>query len=176
MRPAVFVDRDGTLMEEVEYCRDPEKVRVLPGVKEGLARLRESGFQVVMITNQSGIGRGLIKLAEYRAVQKRLLKLLGRGAVQAVYFCPETPETATARRKPGPGMVLEAAQDFALDLGRSWFIGDKRSDVECALAAGVRPILVRTGYGAGESAEGAEVAEDFEAAVGLVLAGAWEHG
>jgi D-glycero-D-manno-heptose 1,7-bisphosphate phosphatase len=174
MKPAVFVDRDGTLMEEVEYCREPEKVKLLPGVKEGLARLREAGYRVVIITNQSGIGRGLITLAEYEAVQKKLLKLLGRGAVHAVYFCPETPEEATERRKPGCGMVMEAAYDMRLDLSRSWFIGDKRSDVECALAAGVRPVLVRTGYGKEQDATGAKVAEDFTGAVDAVLAGAWE--
>jgi D-glycero-D-manno-heptose 1,7-bisphosphate phosphatase len=169
MTPAVFLDRDGTLMEEVEYCRDPEKVRLLPGVREGLARLKAAGYRNVIITNQSGIGRGWIREEEYHAVHARLLELLGRGLIEAAYYCPDAPEKASERRKPGCGMVLEAARDLALDLPRSWFIGDKESDVRCALHAGVRPILVQTGYGAGEEAAGAIVAADFQEAVEAIL-------
>lgn len=170
MRPAVFLDRDGTLMEEVDYCRDPALVRLLPGVPEGLARLRQGGFALVIVTNQSGIGRGRITPAEYEAVHRRLLALLGPDSIDATYFCPETPEHATERRKPGAGMVFEAARDFGLDLARSWLIGDKGSDVQCAQRAGVRPILIRTGYGAGvQAGKGVAVAEDFTAATGLIL-------
>lgn len=167
---AVFLDRDGTLMEEVDYCRDPEKVRLLPGVEEGLRRLRAAGFRLVIITNQSGIGRGWIAPEEYAAVQARLLELLGPGLVEATYFCPDAPGTASARRKPSPAMVLEAARDLGLDLAGSWFIGDKAIDVQCGRNAGVRAILVQTGYGARESGEGAAcVARDFATAVELIL-------
>jgi D-glycero-D-manno-heptose 1,7-bisphosphate phosphatase len=170
--PAVFLDRDGTLMEEVDYCRDPARVRLLPGVAEGLRRLKAAGFVTVIVTNQSGIGRGWIAPEEYAAVQARLLELLGAGAVDATYFCPDAPGVESARRKPAPGMVLEAARDLGLDLPRSWMIGDKAIDVQCGRAAGVRPILVRTGYGASQSAEGAEwVAEDFARAVERIVGG-----
>lgn len=171
MTPAVFLDRDGTLMEEVEYCRDPEKVRLLPGVREGLAQLKAAGYRNVIITNQSGIGRGWIKEEEYHAVHTRLLELLGEGLIDATYYCPDAPEKATERRKPGCGMVLEAAQELSLDLEKSWLVGDKESDVRCALAAGVRPVLVQTGYGAGAEAHGATVATDFAAAVTTILDG-----
>jgi histidinol-phosphate phosphatase family protein len=170
MSPAVFLDRDGTLMEEVEYCRDPEKVRLLPGVKTGLLRLKEAGYRNVIVTNQSGIGRGWIRPEEYEAVHARLLELIGEGLVEAAYFCPDAPEQATDRRKPGCGMLLEAERELDLDLGRSWMIGDKASDMECARRAGVRGILVQTGYGATEDAGGAIAAKDFEAAVNVILA------
>jgi histidinol-phosphate phosphatase family protein len=170
LRPAVFLDRDGTLMEEVEYCREPEKVRLLPGVEEGLARLRAAGYALVIVSNQSGIGRGWIKLEEYEAVHARLLELLGPGLIEAAYFCPDAPEAATGRRKPAPGMLLEATRDLGLELARSWMIGDKASDAECAHAAGVGAILVQTGYGASQKAgEGTLVARDFSAAVERVL-------
>lgn len=169
MRPAVFLDRDGTLMEEVDYCRDPAKVRILPGVVEGLARLKAAGYALVIVTNQSGIGRGRITPAEYEAVHARLIDLIGPDLIDATYFCADHPDTATDRRKPGAGMVLEAARDLELDLKHSWLIGDKRSDIECALNAGVRPVLVQTGYGAGEDANGAAVARNFAEAVEIVL-------
>jgi D-glycero-D-manno-heptose 1,7-bisphosphate phosphatase len=169
MRPAVFLDRDGTLMEEVDYCRDPEKVGILPGVSEGLARLKSAGYALVIVTNQSGLGRGRITPAEYEAVHARLIELLGVGLIDATYFCPDHPDRASDRRKPGAGMVLEAARDLGLDLSRSWLIGDKRSDVACALKAGVRPVLVQTGYGAGEDASGASAARDFAEAVEAIL-------
>lgn len=171
MRPAVFLDRDGTLMEEVHYCRDPEQVRILPRVREGLARLKAAGFALVIVTNQSGIGRGRITVPEYEAVHARLLELLGPEWIDATYFCPDEPAHATERRKPAPGMLLEAARDLRLDLTRSWLLGDKASDLECARRGGVRPVLVETGYGAEEEAGDAAVARDFTAAVEIILRG-----
>jgi histidinol-phosphate phosphatase family protein len=157
-------------MEEVDYCRDPEKVRLLPGVIEGLRRLKAAGFRNVIITNQSGIGRGWIKPAEYEAVHARLLELIGPGLIEAAYFCPDAPGAESARRKPSPAMVLEAAHNLGLDLARSWFIGDKGIDVQCGRNAGVRAILVQTGYGASESNAGAAyVARDFTSAVEFIL-------
>ncbi|MHA3770142.1 D-glycero-alpha-D-manno-heptose-1,7-bisphosphate 7-phosphatase [Verrucomicrobiota bacterium sgz303538] len=170
LSPAVFLDRDGTLMEEVEYCRDPEKVRLLPGVPEGLARLKEAGFRCIIITNQSGIGRGWITMPEYEAVHARLLELLNKGLIDATYFCPDAPGTPCECRKPAPGMVLSAARDLGLDLSRSWFVGDKDSDVGCGRNAGTRTILVQTGYGKNLGDTGADfVAEDFATAVERIL-------
>jgi D-glycero-D-manno-heptose 1,7-bisphosphate phosphatase len=169
LAPAVFLDRDGTLMEEVEYCRDPAHVRVLPGVAEGLRRLKEAGYRVVIVTNQSGIGRGWITPVEYEAVHQQLLFLLGSGAVDATYFCPDHPDRPTDRRKPGAGMLLEAARDLGLDLERSWLIGDRISDLESARRAGAKPILIQTGYGKLQEDDGAPVAPDFAAAVELIL-------
>jgi histidinol-phosphate phosphatase family protein len=150
--PAVFFDRDGTLMEEVHYCGDPAQVRIYPGVSEGLRRLKAAGFRTFIVSNQSGIGRGLITGAQYRAVQAELLAQIGEGPtgdglIDASYYCPDAPGTPSTRRKPEPGMLFEAASEFDLDLPRSYMIGDKSADVECGRRAGVRTILVLTGYG-----------------------------
>jgi D-glycero-D-manno-heptose 1,7-bisphosphate phosphatase len=167
--PAVFLDRDGTLMEEVNYCADPALVRVFPGVSAALRRLKEAGFLLFVITNQAGIARGLISHAQYRAVEREFLRQLGDGLMEATYFCADAPDAGSARRKPEPGMVLEAAADFDLDLTRSWFIGDKTSDIECGRRAGTRTILVRTGYGAGERCKADFTARDVAEAAEIVL-------
>ena len=159
MQPAVFFDRDGTLMEEVNYCKDPAKVRVCPGTREALARLKQRGFANIIVTNQSGIGRGMITNAQFAAVQAALLRALGEEHIDATYVCPDTPEEKSLRRKPSPEMVFEAARDHGLDLAKSFFIGDKASDIECGRNAGARTILVQTGYGAGEN----KCAPDFTA-------------
>lgn len=167
---AVFLDRDGTLMEEVEYCRDPAKVRLLPGVTDGLARLQSAGWTLIMVTNQSGIGRGWITPAEYEAVHAHFLSLLPPGLLTATWMCPDAPGTPSERRKPAPGMLLEAARDYGLDLAGSWLVGDKEGDLECARRAGSRPLLVRTGYGHSVMpAADVAVAEDFTAAVEIIL-------
>ena len=134
-------------MEDVDYCRDPAKVRLLPGVPEALRRLKTAGFLNVIITNQSGIGRGWITPADYQAVHARLLELLGEGLIDATYFCPDRSDAPGPRRKPAPGMILEAARDLAIDLHHSWMIGDKAIDVQCGRNAGARSILVLTGLG-----------------------------
>ncbi len=168
--PAVFLDRDGTLMEDAHYCSHPDQVKVIPGVPEALRALKQAGYHLVIITNQSGIGRGYYSVADYQAVQERFLSLIGDGLIDATYFCPEAPEAASPRRKPEPTMVLEAHRDHGLDLARSWFVGDKAVDVQCGRNAGVRPILVLTGHGAGENPMGAEfVAKDFASAAAFIL-------
>ena len=200
LRPAVFLDRDGTLMEEVHYCADPALVRLFPGASAALRRLTERGFLCVIITNQSGIGRGLLTEAQYHAVQAELLRqveaqdavssekeenispirLIGPikkekpPLIAASYFCPDAPPTPSPRRKPEPGMVLEAARDLGIDLARSWFVGDKAADIECGTRAGTRTILVQTGYGAQTAAQSLKPAPDFivkdvAAAVEVVL-------
>ncbi len=145
---AVFFDRDGTLMEETQYCADPAKVWVYTGIPEVLGDLKKAGFLNIVITNQSGLARGLITLEQYHAVQNEFLRQIGVGLIDKTYFCADPPDAASERRKPAPGMVLQAAQDLAIDLEHSYFVGDKSIDVECGQRAGTRTVLVLTGYGA----------------------------
>ena len=166
---AVFFDRDGTLMEEVHYCGDPGKVRVYAGVSEGLRKLKAAGFRTFIVSNQSGIGRGLIGEAQYRAVQAELISQIGEGLIDGSYFCPDAPGTVSTRRKPAPGMLLEAAAEHGLDLESSYMIGDKADDVECGRRAGARTILVLTGYGAEQDCAPDFRARDVVAAMETVL-------
>ena len=143
--PAVFLDRDGTVMHDVAYCSDPAKVRVFDDAPDALRRLKAAGFKIFVITNQSGIGRGYFSEADYHAVAQEAERQIGPGVIDATYFCPDAPETASNRRKPEPGMLLEAARDHGLDLSRSFFVGDKRIDAECGRNAGCRTVLVESG-------------------------------
>lgn len=142
-------------MEDPGYVGDPSHVRVLSGVSEALRRLQAAGYALVIITNQSGIGRGKFTEKEFEAVQERLLEDLGDGLIAATYMCPDVPGTPSARRKPSPEMILEASRDLDLDLGRSWMIGDKDIDVQCGLRAGTRSILVLTGQSDEAAGDGA---------------------
>lgn len=146
-RPAVFLDRDGTLMQDVDYCGDPKQVNVFPNVAGPLRRLKEHGYKIIVITNQSGIGRGYFTQRTYYTIERELERQLGEGILDATYFCADLPECASDRRKPNAGMLLEAERDFDLDLARSFMVGDKCSDIESGETAGVRTILVKTGYG-----------------------------
>ncbi len=166
---AVFFDRDGTLMEEMHYCGDPALVKVYAGVPGALRRLKEAGFLTVVVSNQSGIGRGLFTLEQYHAVQEEFLRQAGAGLIDASYFCADAPGEASARRKPAPGMVLEAAADFAIDLPNSWFVGDKRADIECGRRAGTHTILVLTGYGREQNCRPDFTADDAADAARLIL-------
>jgi D-glycero-D-manno-heptose 1,7-bisphosphate phosphatase len=168
-RPAVFFDRDGTLMDDVDYCSDPRDVQVYPGVAEALVRLKQAGYAVFIITNQSGIGRGLMTEEEYRAVQSEFVRQAGESSIDATYFCADPPGVPSSRRKPEPGMVLEAAREHGIDLSVSFFIGDKQVDIECGRRAGTRTIQVMTGYGARQPCEADHVASDVVEAVRLVL-------
>jgi len=167
---AVFFDRDGTLMEDVDYCNDPKQVFVYPGVREALARLKQHGYKNIIITNQSGIGRGLITLEQYQQVQAALLEQVGAENIDAAYYCPETPSEPSTRRKPLPGMVFEAARDYDIDLSHSFFVGDKSADVGCGRNAGTRTILVETGYGKTQKDSAPDfIAKDVVEAVGIIL-------
>ena len=169
-RPAVFLDRDGTLMRDVDYCGDPSKVEVFPQAREALRRLKQNGYKLVIITNQSGIGRGYFTENEYRAVEAEFVRQLGDDLIDASYYCPELPKSRSIRRKPEPGMVFEAQRQHDLDLGRSFFVGDKASDIACGRNAGVRTILVQTGYGAEEKDTGADwIARDIAHAVEIIV-------
>ncbi|HEY5752259.1 MAG TPA: HAD family hydrolase [Chthoniobacterales bacterium] len=145
--PAVFLDRDGTLMEEVGYCARAEDVRTFPGVPEALAQLKKVGFLNIIITNQSGIARGYFSVGDYLNVQTELLRQLGGDLIDATYFCADHPDQPSRCRKPAIGMLEDAARDFEIDFARSWLIGDKAIDIECGQNAGLRTILVETGYG-----------------------------
>src|SRR5436309_8777176 len=142
---AVFLDRDGTVIEDRDYCSDPKDVKIFPGVTEALRRLKSNGFKLIIITNQSGIGRGLFTLEQYRAVEAEVLRQLGDGLIDATYFCPDVPGQHSTYRKPAPGMIVDATREHQIDLSRSFLIGDAEIDVECAHKAGVRAIRVRTG-------------------------------
>jgi len=166
---AIFLDRDGTLMDEVNFCRDPRDVRAIPGAAELLAEAREQGWKIIVITNQSGIGRGIISLPEYEAVHAELLRQLNH-QVDGAYYCPDVPPNVTLRRKPEPGMLLEAAGDFDIELTRSVMIGDKNIDIECGRRVGARTFLVRTGYGKNTDDSAADhIVDDVAEALRLVL-------
>ena len=144
MHPAVFLDRDGTIMPDVEYCGDPQDVRVFPTVPPALRRLRTAGYKIIIITNQSGIGRRYFAESDYRAVEREVERQVGAGLVDGTYFCPDLPDSGSQRRKPEPGMILEAARDHEIDLSRSFMVGDKEIDAECGRRAGVHTILLRS--------------------------------
>ncbi len=168
-RPAVFFDRDGTLMEEVHYCNDPADVRAIAGAAAGLARLRAAGWLTIIITNQSGLSSGKITQVQYEAVNAELGRQLD-GLIDAVYFCPDAPANPTHRRKPGTGMLDEATIDHGIDLARSWMVGDKDIDILCGCKAGCRTILVETGYGKNHLSAGADfIVPDATAAIEIVL-------
>jgi D-glycero-D-manno-heptose 1,7-bisphosphate phosphatase len=168
--PAVFVDRDGTIMEDADYCSDPKMVKIFSGVPESLRRLKSNGFKLIIITNQSGIGRGFFTLEQYRAVEAEVLRQLGNGLIDATYFCPDVPGQRSSCRKPEPGMILRAAREHRIDLSGSFFIGDKEVDAECGRNAGVRTIRVQTGFHRDTTGSVADwVAADFADAAKIIL-------
>ena len=156
-RLAVFLDRDGTIIEDAGYLRDPAGVRLLPGAADAIKRLNASGFLAIVVTNQSGIARGLLTLDQYRATERRVDELLTlQGArLDAHYFCPHVPELSGPCdcRKPGSLLYRQAAERFGIDLPRSWWVGDRMRDVLPAESFGARGILVLTGAGESEKVE-----------------------
>ena len=167
--PAVFLDRDGTIMHDVDYCSDPNAIELFDGVIDALRKLKEAGFRLFVITNQSGIGRGYFTEQEYRAVENELNRKLGADLIDATYFCPDKPGEDSRRRKPAPEMVLEAVRDHDLDLERSFFVGDKAIDIDCGRNAGVRTVLVRTGYGHSERCAPDWAADNLAEAAEIIL-------
>jgi histidinol-phosphate phosphatase family protein len=163
--PAVFFDRDGTLIENVDYINNPDDVRLFPDVAESLARLKAAGFRVVVVTNQSGIARGRLTHAQYEAVHARMVELIGAEKIDATYMCPDFGP----RRKPSPAMIEEAARDLGIDPARSCTIGDKASDIESGRAAGTKTIFIRTGYALDAPCEPDFMAANMTEAVTWVL-------
>jgi histidinol-phosphate phosphatase family protein len=167
-RPAVFLDRDGTIIEDPGYLGDPERLRLLPGVAQAIGRLNRAGIPVVVVTNQSGIARGLLDEAAYQATRARLDRVLaGEGArLDGHYHCPHHPDITGPCdcRKPGLLLYRRAARELSLDLEASWWIGDRSRDVEPATALGGRGILV-----GGAREPGFAAAADLAEAVNRIL-------
>jgi D-glycero-D-manno-heptose 1,7-bisphosphate phosphatase len=152
MNRAVFLDRDGTIIQEKNYLHLPEDVVPFPGAGAALKKIQDAGFKLFIVSNQSGVGRGYFTLADVEKVNQRLLDDLARVGVrfEKIYIAPEAPDQPSHGRKPSPQFLFDARDEFQLDLSQSYFIGDKLMDLECGWNAGVkRSILVRTGYGAG---------------------------
>lgn len=151
-KKAVFLDRDGTLIEESNYLARPEQLKLFPFAAEAVRLLNDNGFLVVLITNQSGIGRKYFSENDLRAIHEKLITELAAQSAKldAIYFCPHSPENDCDCRKPKIGMIRQATRDFSIDLKKSWTIGDKALDVETGSNAETKTALVLTGYGIAE--------------------------
>lgn len=154
--PVIFLDRDGTINEEVNYLYKPEELRIFTGVSEAIRMLREAGYKIIVITNQAGVARGYYTEADVTRLHDYLNRQLAgeRAHIDAFYYCPHHPEhglgsyrVSCSCRKPGTGMFEMAEQDFPVDKERSWMVGDKLIDAEAGHAYGIRTVLVGTGYG-----------------------------
>ena len=179
MFPALFLDRDGVIIENCpNYVRTWQDVNILPSALEALATLSASPYKIIIITNQSAIGRGLVTLETAHEINRHLVQIIQEagGRVDGVYLCPHAPQDQCACRKPQPGLLLQAAQELALDLPRSALIGDAWSDLLAGQAAGVpNLILLRTGRGrdqlrlpAPPELSGFRVCADLDAALGCL--------
>lgn len=180
MTAAVFLDRDGTIIELKHHLTDPADVRLLPGSGTAIARLKAAGLPVVIVTNQSVIGRGKMtedRLTEVHQEMNRQLAAFG-AEIETIYHCPLAPRQTDQRvvedpmRKPGPGMLQKAARDHGLDLDRSWMVGDTVSDMGAGRNSGCRTVLVETGYGDAVSDADDLIdhrLKDLPAAVDLIL-------
>ncbi|MCK6485790.1 MAG: HAD family hydrolase [Phycisphaerae bacterium] len=179
MQRAVFLDRDGTIIEDMHYSGDPARVRLLPGAAGALCRLRAAGYRLIVVTNQSGIARGLLSVAQLAEVHRRMERLLAaEGAtLDAIYYCPylagveavvEEYRRDSDLRKPGPGMLIQAAREWNIDLQRSWMVGDAPRDVQAGRAAGCRTVLVAAA-GAPPCPQADFVVGDVSAAADIIL-------
>lgn len=173
-RRVALLDRDGTLIEDRPYLADPDQVRLLPGVLEGMRALSAHGVRAAVLTNQSGVARGLIGEAQLAAVHERLIALLDDGGapLEGIFSCPHAPEAGCKCRKPAVGLAHQAAQALGLELSESVVVGDKGSDLELGHRLGVPAILVSTGEGPATLATGTPVADylvdDLVALAGLL--------
>jgi D-glycero-D-manno-heptose 1,7-bisphosphate phosphatase len=170
-RRAVFLDRDGTLIEDVGYPRDPANVTVLDGAMSGLRELSRLGFALVVVSNQSGIARGLVTTAEAAAVHERFVSLCADHGVHfdAAAYCPHGPTDGCRCRKPAPGMLLDVAARLELDLEGSFMVGDKASDMEAGRRAGCQTILIATMRGPDRAAQGTDGVASNWSAVGTLI-------
>jgi len=165
MHPAIFLDRDGTIIEDRNYISRPEEVVILPGATEALHKLHAVGFKLFIVSNQSGVGRGYFSLADVEKVNDHLRQELSRAGVkfEKIYVSPEAPDTPSRGRKPSPQFLFDARDEFGIDLSQSYMIGDKIIDLQCGWNAGVKKsLLVRTGYGA-------QVEREFSQKIGAAL-------
>ena len=176
MNPAVFLDRDGTLIAEKNYLYKIEDVAIYPGAANALKQLQNAGFRLFIVSNQSGVGRGFFTLADVDRVNAHVAAELAREGIRfdRVYIAPEAPQMPSHGRKPSPQFLFDARDEFGIDLSRSYMIGDKVSDLECGWNAGVKQsILVRTGYGAAVERESAAQLKASVIVDGLPEAAAW---
>ena len=182
-RPAIFLDRDGVVIEDGHYVGSVDRVRLVPGSAPAVAALNRAGWVVVVVTNQGGVARGYFTFDSVPVVHAHIGELLAPhgGRVDAFYYCPHHPDGEVAEyrlacdcRKPKPGMLRQAAADLNLDLARSWMVGDRVSDLEAGAAVGARTVLVRTGYGSQVDADGLDRAALNLAGVAENLADAVE--
>jgi D-glycero-D-manno-heptose 1,7-bisphosphate phosphatase len=152
LRRAVFLDRDGTISEELGYVNHIERFQIFPYAAESIRELNRADIPVIVVTNQSGIARNIFPESLVHEVHKKMVAELAAGGawIDAIYFCPHKSEDACECRKPNPGLLQRAAREHSLDLTSSWVIGDRYADLEMGHAAGSRGILVMTGYGRGE--------------------------
>jgi len=178
---AVFLDRDGTINEELGYLDRPERLKLIPGAAEAIRLINGSGMKAVVVTNQSGVARGLFDEAVVGAVHARLRELLRQegGFLDGIYFCPHHPTEgrwpylqSCDCRKPSPGLLIRASAELGLDTARSYMVGDTLKDIEAGERVGARGVLVRTGYGA----ESAAVLESNEQSGQRVPAGTERPG
>lgn len=156
MHKAVFLDRDGTIIEDVGYLNDPRQIKFIPGAIEAIKLLNENGYKVIVITNQAGVARGLTTEDMVQTINKVIHRniLNGGGVVEAFYYCPHHPEHGVYPyrkdcecRKPHPGLVKKAEKEHQIDLSQSFIVGDKESDLETGTQANIKSILVLTGTG-----------------------------
>lgn len=178
MDRAVFLDRDGTIIAEKHYLHIVEEVEIFPGAGAALKRLQDAGFRLIIVSNQSGVGRGYFTLADVENVNDHLCRELAREGVKfdRVYIAPESPESPSRGRKPSPQFLRDARDEFGLNLAESYLVGDKVVDLECGWNAGVKKcLLVRTGYGAElertipEQLSTAVIVDDLSAAANWIL-------
>jgi phosphoheptose isomerase len=173
--PVVVLDRDGTLNVEVHYLSQPEQVELLPGVADGLRRLRAAGCRLIVVTNQSAIGRGFFDEARLEEIHHRLRELLAEEGVvlDGIYHCPHAPNDGCRCRKPGTELLERAAAEHGFDPSHAFVVGDKPCDIELGRAVGARTLLVRTGYGTGHEAAGDAcadfVVDDISAAADIII-------
>jgi D-glycero-D-manno-heptose 1,7-bisphosphate phosphatase len=149
-KPFLILDRDGTIIELKAYLSEPRDVVLLPGAARGLQHLTSQGYGLIVITNQSGIGRGYFDETQLKSVHQRMIDLLSNEGVtlDRIYYCPHTPDDHCLCRKPHPALLLEACAEFQFDPAHCFVIGDNRCDIELGNAVGATTLLVRTGYGA----------------------------
>jgi D-glycero-D-manno-heptose 1,7-bisphosphate phosphatase len=141
--PGIFLDRDGTVIHDTGYIGDPDLVQFMPAVLPALRRFQDEGYRLVVVSNQSGIGRGVITQEQYELVARRIADRLGdHGIYTATYYCPHSPDNRCECRKPNPFLLLRAARDLEIDLARSYMIGDRLTDIEAGAAAGCKTILL----------------------------------
>ncbi len=183
-RLAVFLDRDGTIIKLVNYIKDPKDVELIEGAAEAIKELNRTDLLVLMVTNQAGVAKGYFTIQDVDSINAKMEQLIqeGGGYLDDIYICPHHPSEGETNftcdcdcRKPKPGLLQEAAQEYGLSLDRCWIVGDNKSDIAAGKAAGVKTILVRTGHGADMEKEMADddapdhVVDDLPQAVKIIL-------